>query len=420
MVFEAKYVIIGGGIAGTAAAETLRKEDPKARIIIVSEEPHPLYSRVLLTKANFFLGNIPFERIFLKDEKWYEDQKIELWKGRKAVRIEPREKLVHLDNWEILKYEKLLLAVGGAPRPLNVPGVEKKNVHYLRTIDDTKRIIEAVKHARRGVAIGGGIIGFEMAEMMLLWGIDSTFVIARPLYRVTVLGEATARAVEARIGGSGVRILHEANTTELVGEGDVVTSVRFEDGSEIPCDFVVIGIGTVIPGTDMLKEAGIDVGVGIKANEYLETNIRDIYTAGDCAEYYDPIIEDTINLGNWANAQAQGQTAAKNMSGRKSKYKYVSFFTTHGFGMAMTYVGDVRQDVKDRKIVVRGEPGDPLHGRIIIEGKRVVGAIFFNSSKEVSAICKLIETKTDISRKKKMLEDQSVDLLTLVAQGIDT
>ncbi len=414
MVFEAKYVIIGGGIAGTAAAETLRKEDPKARIIVVSEEPHPLYSRVLLTKANFFLGKIPFERIFLKDDKWYNDLKIELWRGRKAVRIDATAKEVHLDNWEVLKYQKLLLAVGSSPRPLAVPGADKKNVYYLRTIDDTKRIIEAVKHAKRGVAIGGGIIGFEMAEMMLLAGIDSTFVIARPLYRVGILGEETARAVEAKIGASCTRILHEANTTEIVGEGDMATSIRFEDGSEIPCDFVVIGIGTVVPGKEMLQAAGVEVGNGIKANEYLETNLRDIYTAGDCAEYYDPIIEDTLIQGNWANAQAQGQTAARNMSGRKAKFKYVSFFTTHGFGMAMTYVGDVRQDIKERKVIVRGNPGDPLHGRIIIEGKRVVGAIFFDSSKEVSAICALIEQKTDISRKKKELADQSVDLATLI------
>jgi 3-phenylpropionate/trans-cinnamate dioxygenase ferredoxin reductase subunit len=413
MVFEAKYVIVGGGIAGTAAAETLRKEDPKARIILVSEEPHTLYSRVLLTKPNFFLEKIPFDRIFLKEDKWYSDLKIELWRGRKAVRIDPNERLVHLDNWEQLKYEKLLLAVGSSPRPLPVPGANKKNVYYLRTIDDTKRIIEAVKHAKRGVAIGGGIIGFEMAEMMQLAGIDSTFVIARPLYRVGVLGEETARAVEARIGGSGVRILHEADTAEILG-GESVTGVRFKDSSEIPCDFVVIGIGTILPGADMFREAGIEVNMGIKANEYLETNVRDIWTAGDCSEYYDSIIEDRLMLGNWANAQAQGQTAAKNMSGRKSKYRYVSFFTTHGFGMAMTYVGDVRQDVRGRKVIVRGEPGDPLHGRIVIEGKRVVGAIFFNSSKEVNAVCALIERKTDISRKKSALADLNIDLMTLV------
>jgi len=414
MAFEAKYVIVGGGIAGTAAAETLRKEDPKARIIIVSEEPHTLYSRVLLTKPNFFLGKIPFDRIFLKDDKWYNDLKIELWRGRRAVHIDPGARIVNLDNGEQLKYEKLLLTLGSSPRPLPVPGADKKNVYYLRTVDDTQRIIEAVKHAKRGVAIGGGIIGFEMAEMMQLAGIDSTFVIARPLYRLGVLGEMTARAVEAKIGGSGVRILHETDTTEIVGEGDQATSIRFADGSEMPCDFVVIGIGTVVPGKKMLEDAGIEVNMGIKANEYLETNVHHIWTAGDCAEYYDPIIEDTLILGNWAHAQAQGQTAARNMSGRKKKYEYVSFFTTHGFGMAMTYVGDVRQDIKGRKVVVRGILDDPMHGRIIIEGKRVVGAIFFNSSKEVTAISKLIETKLDISRKKAELADVTFDLMSLV------
>ena len=414
MAFEAKYVIVGGGIAGTAAAETLRKEDPRARIIIVSDEPHTLYSRVLLTKPNFFLEKIPFDRIFLKDDKWYNDLKIELWRGRRAVHIDPLAKIVDLDNGEQLKYEKLLLTVGSSPRPLPVPGVDKKNVYYLRTVDDTKRIIEAVKHAKKGVAIGGGIIGFEMAEMMNLAGIESSFVIARPLYRVGVLGEDTAKAVEAKIEAGGVRVLHEADTVEILG-GESVTGVRFKDGAEIECDFVVIGIGTIIPGKEMLQAAGVEVGNGIKANEYLETSAPDIWTAGDCAEYYDTIIEDILVMGNWANAQAQGQTAARNMAGRKKKYQYVSFFTTHGFGMAMTYIGDVRQDVKGRKVIVRGVLDDPMHGRVVIEGKRVVGAIFFNSSKEVTAICKLIETKMDISRKKAELADTKFDLMSLVS-----
>lgn len=293
MAFEAKYVIIGGGIAGTAAAETLRKEDPQAKIILVSEEPHNLYSRVLLTKPNFFLEKIPFDRIFLKDDKWYTDLHIEYWRGRRAVHIDAGAKLVNLDNGEQLKYEKLLLALGGTPRPLPVPGVNKKNVYYLRTIDDTRRIIEAVKHAKKGVAIGGGIIGFEMAEMMHLAGIESSFVIARPLYRVGVLGDDTAKYVEATVEKGGVRVLHEADTVEILG-GESVTGVRFKDGAEIECDFVVIGIGTMLPGKEMLDAAGIQNKMGICANEYLETSADDVWTAGDCAEYYDPIDRKSV------------------------------------------------------------------------------------------------------------------------------
>src|SRR3989344_5856455 len=296
MFFDAKYVIIGGGIAGTAAAETLRKAEPTARIIIVSDEPYRLYSRVLLTKPNFFLEKIPFERIFLKDEKWYQDQRIELWRGRRAVKIDTKEKVVDLDNGEQLRYEKLLLAVGGSPRKLPVPGADKQGVHYLRTIDETKQIIEKVKHAKRGVAIGGGIIGFEMAEMMELAGMKATFIIEKPHYRIGVLGEDAAKAVEVAMEEKGVRILREKETVEILGE-EYVTGVLFKDGSKIECDFVVIGIGTVTPAVEMLKAAGVDINRGIKANEYLETNVQDVWTAGDCAEYYDTIIGDTLCSG---------------------------------------------------------------------------------------------------------------------------
>ena len=410
MEFEAKYVIIGGGIAGTAAAETLRKQDPNARIIIVSDEPHRLYSRVLLTKPNFFLGRIPFERIFLKEEKWYDDLKLELWKGRTAVKIEPDLHRVHLDNGEMLKYEKLLLAIGGTPRKLTVPGADKKGLYYLRTIDETKQIIAAVEHGTKGVAIGGGIIGFEMTEMMYLAGMSPTFVVLRPHYRELVLGVEMAKKVEKVIEEKGITILQEAETVEITGD-EHVTGVKFKDGRKVEADFVVVGIGTVLPHEEMLNEAGVKVEHGgIVANEYLETNVEDVYTAGDCALYNDVLVHQSLRLGNWANAQAQGQAVGLNMAGDRHPYRYVSFFTTHGFGLAMTYVGDFRQDINDRIVIERGSPDDHVYGRIVVEGNNVVGALFMNSSKEVAAICKLIESDVDVSSKHAELADPNVDL----------
>jgi NAD(P)H-nitrite reductase large subunit len=414
MEFEAKYVIIGGGIAGTAAAETLRKNDPNARIIIVSDEPHRLYSRVLLTKPNFFMEKIPFERIFLKENKWYEDLNIELWRGRTAVKVDGKEHKVYLDNDEVLTYEKLLLAVGGTPRKLDVPGADKKGVHYLRTVDETKRIIEAVKHAKKGVAIGGGIIGFEMTEMMHLAGMNPTFVIMREHYRQLVLGEEMATKVEAVMEKEGIKMMQQAETVEVLG-GEHVTGLRFKDGTEIEADFVVIGIGTVLPHEEMLKNAGIEVDRGgIVANAKLQTTVEDVYTAGDCALYDDLLIKDKLRLGNWANAQAQGQTAARNMSGGDEEYRYVSFFTTHGFGLAMTYVGDFRQDINDRIVIERGSPKDEVYGRIVVEGNRIVGALFVNSSRAVSAIAKLIENGVDISARKALLADPNVNIASIV------
>ena len=125
-------------------------------------------------------------------------------------------------------------------------------------------------------------------------------------------------------------------------------------------------------------------------------------------------IKDKLRLGNWANAQAQGQVAAKNMAGIETEYKYVSFFTTHGFGLAMTYVGDFRQDVNDREVIERGSPEDHVYGRTVIEGNRVVGALFVTSSKSVSLIAKLIESGADISGKKAELADPDVNIASIL------
>lgn len=412
MEFETNYLIVGGGIAGTAAAETLRKEDKNARIVIVSDEPHRLYSRVLLTKPNFFHGKIPFERIFLKDDKWYEDQKIELWLGRRAAHLDADGHRVTLDNGEVLKYEKLLLAVGGSPRQLNIPGSDKKGVHYLRNIDQTKEIIEAVKHAKKGVAIGGGIIGFEMAEMMVLGELDTTFIILREHYRDNVLGTETAIEIENAMEKHGVKILRQKKTVEILGD-DHVTGLRFEDGSEIECDFVVIGIGNVVP-SDFITEAGIVVERGIKATAKLKTNKPDIYTAGDCAQFYDPLVDEELVQGNWANAQAQGQLAGRNMMGHNEQFRYVSFFTTHGFGHAMTYVGDFRQDLPGREVIERGTPGDKGYGRIVIEDNQLTGALFLDSTTDVQVISKLIEKDVIIKDKKDVLADPDSDLNSLL------
>ena len=150
-------------------------------------------------------------------------------------------------------------------------------MHYLRTVDETKTIIEAVKHGKKGVAIGGGIIGFEMTEMMQLAGMEPTFVILRDHYRELVLGTEMAKKVEKAMEEKGVHMMRGAETAEILGD-EHVTGVKFKDGTQIDADFVVIGIGTVIPHEDMLKEAGVVIEHGgIVANEKLQTTVEDVW-----------------------------------------------------------------------------------------------------------------------------------------------
>jgi len=172
-----KYLIIGGGVAGTTAAETIRQNDPTGSCMIVSDEPYRLYSRIMLSKPNFFLEKIPFDRIWLKTEEWYTQNNITLTTGKKATKLDPQKKTITLDDGTEVAYEKLLLATGTCVRPWSIPGSDKEGVFYLRTLDHAKQIIAKVKSAKRAIVVGGGFIGFEMCDMLRLAGVDVTLIL---------------------------------------------------------------------------------------------------------------------------------------------------------------------------------------------------------------------------------------------------
>lgn len=408
---EVKYLIIGGGVAGTMAAETFREKDKEARVVIVSDEPHPLYSRVLLTKPNFFMEKIPFDKIWLKSEDWYKEHNIELWGGRTAVKLNRENKIVTLDNNEELKYEKLLLAIGGKVRKLDVPGAEKKGVHYLRTVEDTQAIIASVKEAKQAVVVGGGIIGFECAEILDLAGLDTTFVLRMAHYREPLLGLECAEIVEDKIRKEEIRLICENEVTEILGD-DKVTGVKLKDGQELPCQMVVIGIGCVTP-FDWVKEAGVGCDRAVLANEFLQTNDPDIYSAGDGTQFDDVIIGEKVIYGNWANAQKQGERAALNMAGEHEPFKAVTFFQTHAFGIVMTYVGDVRP-AEDREIIQRGHTGDDIQERIFLRNNKVVGVLLINAPQHMGTYSKIIEQQDDLSERLEQLADPNYDIANFV------
>lgn len=408
---EVKYLVIGGGIAGTTAAETIRAKDSRGSIAIVSDEPHRLYSRILLSKPNFFLERIPFEQIWLKREEWYRENKIELLAGRKAIRLEPQKRIVELDDGQKLTYEKLLLAIGGCARQWGITGSEKEGVFYLRTLDDAKNIIAAVKKAGRAVCIGGGFVSFEMCEMLKLASLDVTLILRESHYWEPLLDETSGKLIEEAMQKGGVKILRNAEVKEVLGKEKVEGAI-LKDGTRLSCDMIIVGIGVFCP-FDWLKPSGLDVNRGIIANEYLETNLQDVWTAGDAAEFMDLTLGERVQLGNWVNAQMQGKIAGLNMAGGHEPFRMVSFYTAQGFGITIAFAGDVRV-MPDRLIINRGsrEPGS--YGRIITKGGEIIGATLINRTKELGVISKLIEKDTKISGREKELGDNDFDLNTLL------
>jgi NAD(P)H-nitrite reductase large subunit/Ni,Fe-hydrogenase III small subunit len=408
---EFKYVIIGGGIAGTTAAETIRKNDPQGSIAIISDEPYRLYSRIMMSKPNFFLGKVPFEQIWLKKESWYGESKIEFISGKKATKIDTQNKMLSLQDGTEIKYEKMLLATGACARGWNVPCGNKRGIFYLRTLNDGKAIMEAIKTTKHAVAIGGGFINFEMADLLKMAGKDITIIIREKHYWDPVLDETAGRMVEKALKGGGVKILYESEVKEVLGEGKV-ENVILKDDTRIECDMIICGIGVVCP-MDWLKDTGIKTNRGIVTDEYMKTDAQDVWAAGDVAEYNDLLLEETVQLGNWVNAQEQGRIAGLNMAGKKEPFKFVSFYTTQGFETTIAAVGDVRP-AEDRDMITRGSMDINSYARILVVNGELVGATMVNRTKELKVISDLIRNNIKVSEKHKELSDPDFDLKQLL------
>lgn len=406
-----KYLIIGGGVAGTTAAETIRKEDPEGGITIVSDEPHRLYSRVMLSKPSFFLGKIPFDSIWMRTESWYEEKNITFLGGRSAVKLDTGKKIVTLDDDTEMQYEKLLLAVGCPARRLPIPGVDKKGVDYLKTLDDGKSIIDGVKTAKAAVVIGGGFIGFEMCDMLKSAGLEVTSVVREPYFWDPLLDETAGRMAEKAMEKGGVKVLLNSLVQEILG-GESVEGVILNDGTRIDCQMVIIGAGAYFQ-SEWVKDAGIECGCGIKANEYLETSAPDVWTTGDVAEFKDVILDETIQCGTWINAQMQGKTAGLGMTGKREVYRLVSSYTAHGFGTNVAFIGDIMVS-PGKTTVTRGSAEGGWYGRLVILDKELIGAFLVNRNQEIAPLTKLIGTDVDVSDKLDALADPATDLNTLL------
>src|SRR3989338_6794387 len=282
------YLIIGGGIAGTTAAEAIRAADPAGSFGIVSDEPYRLYSRIMLSKPNFFLEKIPFENVWLKKEDWFKENSIDFIGGKTAISLDTAGHRITLNDGTALVYEKLLIAQGGSARKFPGPGGDKKGIFVIRTVDDAKAIIEATKKAKHAIVVGGGFVSFEMCEMLRLANIDVTLILRENIFWHVLLDDTSGRIIEDALIRGGVTIVREAEVQEFTG-GDTVTGAVLKNGDTLECDMAIVGIGIVM-NLDWVKKARVAVRRGICANEYLETNAADVWVAGDIAEYKDVIL----------------------------------------------------------------------------------------------------------------------------------
>ena len=401
------YIIIGGGVAGTVAAETIRQNDTNGTIAIISDEPYPFYSRIMLSKPNFFLGKMSFESIFRHDKQWYIQNNIDLKNSIRATTLNTDTKKVTLNTNESLTYNKLLLALGVCARTLGLPNETISGVYCVRTLDDAKGIMKTIKTAKKAVVVGAGFIGFEMCDILKLAGLDVTLIIREPFFWGHLLHNKAGSIIEKAITEKGVTIIKEDEVATIEG-AEIVTGITTKKQVHLNADLLAIGVGSVCP-KDILLQKTMETRNGIIVNEYLETNMPDIWAAGDCAEYFDTILDEYIQMGNWANAQLQGKIAGLNMTGTKTAFSAVTNYTCSGFGLSIAFVGDVKSG-EGKELIERMPDDTHSYGHFILKDNRIIGAALINRTSELNTITTLIQNKIDISNKKELLVSGDIEI----------
>lgn len=403
------YLIIGGGIAGTTATETIRKLDPNGSITIVSEEPHPLYSRVLL--PHYIRGKIKREFVFLKPPEWYHTHSIVLKNMRMMQRVDAAAHTVTLDDGIEYHYRKLLLATGGRVRRLELPDLS--GITYFRTIDDADAILATLiqidadtSAPRTGVIYGGGFIGLEFAPIFREHNLETHLLVRGDRYWSAFLDDASEAVLRQLFAEQDIH-LHTG-----IGYVKVEGSAHLEavDIGNRTVQTRILGIGVgLLPNLEAVRDAGIEVRGGIRANEYLETSAPDVYTAGDVAEFFDLTVGRHRMLGNWINAQQHGMCVGRNMVGGRTSFELVSSYSTSPFGVSVTFVGDVNREL-GTEVMLRQDAHRRAIGQIFVREWRVVGTTLINMNRERAPLTALIKKKTDVRGFAKQLADPGFDL----------
>ncbi|MFW6437297.1 MAG: NAD(P)/FAD-dependent oxidoreductase [Halococcoides sp.] len=408
------YVILGDGIAGSSAAETIREEDPEGSITVVTDEDEPLYNRILIKE--FAKGTMPEAPIQIHDPDWYADRDIDLRLGTEATDVNVEDHTVETADGDSMSYDRLLVATGGTPMELPVEGGTAEGVHYFWTFDDARRIREAAGEAENGVVVGAGLLGIDLAAICGAQDVAARYLMRGDRWWRYALTEAGAAIVHDGLREKGVTPVFESGVDhfETDASGHVTAAVD-SAGQRHPAEFVGVAIGLDF-NTSFLADTPVECEDGIVVDEHMATAAPDVYAAGDITQYYDVILDERTQNGTWGSAKEQGAIAARNMVVEDTAtFRYVPSYSITHFDFPFLSFGHptIGEDHAERTY----EEG--VWRRLAFKNGRLVGGVLIGDVSQQRALKTVIREERPVADQAEALLAEEIDLDALPASPID-
>ena len=401
-----EYVIIGDGIAGSSAAETLREEDPDSSITVVTDEGEPLYNRILIKEHA--KGKLPEAPVSIHDEEWYDERNIDLSLDTHVTAIDVDDHVVNTHDGDELTYDKLLLATGGTPTQLPVENSDADGIHHFWTFQDARAIREHADAAETGVAIGAGLLGIDFAAVMGSQDVAGHYLMRGDRWWRYALSLDGAEIIHDGLREIGVEPVFDSGVDRFeVDDDGHVDAVVDPNGDRFDADFAGVAIGLTF-NTEFLRGSGIERDNGIFVDEYMQTSAEDVFAAGDITRFHDVLLGERAQNGSWGSAKEQGRVAGVNMATDEPDegFEWVSSYSITHFDFPFLSFGHptLGDDHVERTY------SDTEWRRIALKDGRVVGGVLIGDLSPQSSLKKLMRERRVVSDQKELLLEERIDL----------
>ena len=381
----AKYLIIGNGIAALAAAKEIRKNDEEGSIIMVTNESSHTYYRIKLTE--YISKDFEDDDLLVSKKEWYDEKNVKVMLSKIVEKINVENQTVRLDDSEEIKYEKLLIATGSRPFIPPINGKFKEGIFALRSLKDLHYIKDYLKNCENVSVIGGGLLGLEAAWSLKQLGKDVSIIEFAPYLLPRQLDKDIANKLEQKLSNLGFKIYLDSQAEEIMGEGKA-KGIKLNGERTIKTDAILVSSG-IRPNLDLVRDTEVKYDKGIIVNNKMETNIDNIYAAGDVVEV------DGMVLGLWTSGNEQGKIAGGNMTGENLEYNIPKLFTNLKIGDIELFSVGVINDFD--KVYEYKEEEKGIHNKIFVKEGKMVGAILFGDLKEMVKIKNAVISKADVN-----------------------